>query len=63
MAECIEMNWLIWALLSACFAGLSALLAKLGVQNIGSNLATAIRAMVILIFVWTVAAVSNHEKI
>jgi transporter family protein len=33
------------------------------VQNINSNLATAIRTVVILIFVWTVAFESNHEKI
>jgi transporter family protein len=57
------MNWLIWALLSAFFAGLTAILAKIGVQNINSNLATAIRTVVILIFVWTVAFESNHEKI
>jgi hypothetical protein len=63
MAECIEMNWLIWALLSAFFAGLTAILAKIGVQNINSNLATAIRTVVILIFVWTVEVASNQEKI
>jgi bacterial/archaeal transporter family protein len=54
------MNWLIWALLSAFFAGLTAILAKIGVQNINSNLATAIRTVVILIFVWTVAPVGTH---
>jgi len=58
-----QMNWLIWALLSAFFAGLTAILAKIGVQNISSNLATAIRTVVVLIFVWTVALASNHEKI
>jgi bacterial/archaeal transporter family protein len=57
------MNWLTWALLSAFFAGLTAILAKIGVQNISSNLATAIRTVVILIFVWAVAVASNHEKI
>jgi transporter family protein len=57
------MNWLIWALLSAFFADLTAILAKIGVKNINSNLATAIRTVVILIFVWTVALASNHEKI
>ncbi len=42
------MNWLIWALLSAFFAGLTAILAKIGVQGVDSNLATAIRTVVIV---------------
>src|ERR1700704_1703097 len=49
------MNWLPWALLSALFAGLTAVLAKAGVRGIDSNLATAIRTVVILIFAWTIA--------
>lgn len=49
------MTWLIWALLSALFAGLTAVLAKVGVQDIDSNLATAIRTVVILVFAWTIA--------
>jgi bacterial/archaeal transporter family protein len=49
------MNWLIWALLSACFAALTAILAKVGVADINSNLATAIRTTVILVFTWGIA--------
>jgi len=49
------MRWLTWALLSALFAGLTAVLAKVGVSTINSNLATAIRTTVILIFTWTIA--------
>jgi len=49
------MNWFIWALLSAFFARISAIFAKIGVQNISSNLATAICTVVILVFPWTVA--------
>src|SRR6266480_2698614 len=49
------MNWLHWALLSALFAGLTAVLAKAGVKGIDSNLATAIRTVVILIFAWSIA--------
>jgi transporter family protein len=48
------MRWLIWALLSALFAGLTAVLAKVGVSTINSNLATAIRTTVILIFTWAI---------
>jgi transporter family protein len=47
------MNWFHWALLSALFAGLTAVLAKVGVKDIDSNLATAIRTVVILIFAWS----------
>src|SRR5207253_3398013 len=49
------MNWLHWALLSALFAGLMAVLAKAGVKGIDSNLATAIRTVVILVFAWSIA--------
>ena len=49
------MNWILWALLSALFAGLTAILAKIGVQNVNSDLATAIRTSVILVFTWSIA--------
>ena len=57
------MNWFFWALLSAFFAGITAILAKVGVENISSNLATAIRTIVILIFAWSVALATPHEPI
>jgi bacterial/archaeal transporter family protein len=57
------MNWFIWALLSAFFAGVTAILAKVGVKDISSNLATAIRTVVILIFAWTAALLTRHESI
>lgn len=46
------MNWLPWAILSAFFAGATAVLAKMGVEGVDSNLATAIRTTVILAFTW-----------
>jgi transporter family protein len=49
------MTWALWALLSALFAGLTAILAKVGVEGINSNLATAIRTVVILLFTWAIA--------
>jgi len=49
------MTWVFWALLSALFAAATALLAKVGVENIDSNLATAIRTSVILVFTWAIA--------
>src|SRR4051794_40107270 len=55
------MSWLPWAILSAVFAGLTAILAKVGVKNVDSNLATAIRTSVVLLFAWLVAWVSNRQ--
>ena len=57
------MNWLHWSLLSALFAGLTAVLAKVGVRDVDSNLATAIRTAVILIFAWTVALVTRTQAL
>ncbi len=44
------MSWALYAFLSAFFAALTAILAKIGVKNIDSNLATAVRTVVILLF-------------
>ena len=55
------MSWFIWALLSAFFAGLTAVLAKVGVEHIDSNLATAIRTVVILIFAWGIALATRNQ--
>ena len=49
------MNWIVWALLSAFFAALTALLAKEGVAHIDSNLATAVRTTVVVLFAWAIA--------
>jgi bacterial/archaeal transporter family protein len=49
------MNWLSWALLSAFFAGITAVLAKIGVENVNSHLATAVRTAVVLVFTWALA--------
>jgi transporter family protein len=57
------MNWFLWSLLSAFFAGLTAVLAKVGVENVNSNLATAIRTVVILIFAWSVAFFTENQPI
>ena len=52
------MNWLFWSILSALFAAATAVLAKIGVAGINSNLATAIRTSVILVFAWLIVAVT-----
>ncbi len=56
------MNWLIAAFLSALFAALTSILAKIGVKNINSNLATAIRTVVILFFAWGIVIYQEGLK-
>jgi bacterial/archaeal transporter family protein len=56
------MNWLGYAFLSAFFAAITAILAKIGVKNIDSNLATAIRTIVILIFAWGIVMFQGTFK-
>ena len=47
--------WWTYALLSALFAALTAIFAKIGIKNVNTDLATAIRTVVILILAWTIA--------
>lgn len=54
------MSWIAWALLAAFFAGLTAVLAKLGVAGVDSNLATAVRTTVVLVFTWGIAFVTSR---
>jgi transporter family protein len=56
------MNWFYWAVLSALFAGATAILAKVGVKDVNSNLATAIRTTVVLIFSWSMALVTSKPS-
>jgi bacterial/archaeal transporter family protein len=56
-------NWFSWACLSALFAGLTAVLAKVGVKDIDSNLATAIRTTVVLVFAWSIALASGIRRV
>lgn len=49
------MSWLFWSLLSAFFAALTAVFAKLGVAHVDSNLATAVRTSVVVVFAWAIA--------
>ena len=56
------MEWLFWAVLSALFAGATAVLAKIGVTEVNSNLATAIRTGVILLFSWLIALATTNSS-
>lgn len=58
------MGWIGWALLAAVFAAATALLTKVGVAHIDSNLATAIRTTVVVVFTWAVAlALGKHGEL
>lgn len=52
--------WKIYALLSALFAALTAIFAKIGVKDVDSNLATAIRTSIILLLTWGIVFASGH---
>ncbi len=54
--------WWFYALLSALFAALTAIFAKIGVSNMNSNLATAIRTVVILLVAWGIVLARNETK-
>lgn len=58
--QIITTMWKYYALLSAFFAALTAVFAKIGVKDINSDLATAIRTTVILFITWAIAILGNH---
>lgn len=51
--------WFIFALLSAIFASLASILAKVGIDGVSSNLATAIRTMVVVVMAWIMVFLTN----
>ena len=54
--------WWLYALLSALFAALTAIFAKVGVENVNSNLATAIRTVVVLVMIWLIVFSRGEMK-
>lgn len=54
--------WWLYALLSALFASLTAIFAKIGITGVNSNLATAIRTIIILIVAWGIVLARGEEK-
>ena len=53
--------WFVFALLSAVFAALTSILAKVGIEGVNSNPATAIRTMVVLAMAWGMVFVTNTQ--
>ena len=54
--------WLFYAMLSAFFAALVSILAKIGIENVNSNLATAIRTVVVLLMAWLIVFVTGRHS-
>ena len=53
--------WFVFALLSAVFAALTSILAKVGIEGVNSNLATAIRTVVVLVMAWAIVFVKGKQ--
>lgn len=54
--------WIIFAILSAVFASLTSILAKIGIDGVNSNLATAIRTVVVVIMAWGMVFLTHAES-
>lgn len=53
--------WLVFALLSAIFAALTSILAKVGIEGVNSNLATAVRTVVVVLLAWGMVFITNTQ--
>lgn len=53
--------WMLFALLSAVFAALTSILAKVGIDGVNSNLATAVRTVVVVIMAWVMVFITNEQ--
>ncbi len=56
------MNWVIYAILSAFFASLVAIFGKIGIRGVDSNLAVAIRTVIIVVFAWTIVWMQGNAS-
>ena len=54
--------WILYAFLSALFAALTSILAKIGIQDVNSNLATAIRTVVVLVMAWGIVFFTGKQN-
>ena len=53
--------WFVFALLSSIFAAATSILAKIGIENVNSNLATAVRTVVVVIMAWAMVFITNTQ--
>lgn len=54
--------WLVFALLSAVFAAATSILAKIGIEGVDSNLATAVRTVVVIFMAWSMVFLTNAQS-
>ena len=54
--------WFIFAILSAIFAALTSILAKIGIEGVNSNLATAVRTIVVLLMAWFMVFITGNQN-
>lgn len=54
--------WFVFAVLSAIFAAITSILAKIGIEGVNSNLATAIRTVVVVLMAWGIVAITNAQS-
>ena len=54
--------WFIFAILSAIFAALTAILAKIGIEGVNSNLATAVRTIVVVLMAWFMVFITGNQN-
>lgn len=54
--------WFIFAILSAVFASLTSILAKVGIDGVNSNLATAVRTIVVVLMAWVMVFITNAQS-
>lgn len=54
--------WLLFALLSSIFAALTSILAKVGIEGVNSNLATAVRTMVVVVMAWGIVFLTGAQS-
>lgn len=54
--------WLIFAILSAVFAALTSILAKIGIEGVNSNLATAVRTIVVVVMAWAMVFITHTQS-
>ena len=53
--------WIVFALLSAVFAALTSIFAKIGIDGVNSNLATAVRTVVVVVMSWLMVFITNNQ--
>lgn len=54
--------WVVYALLSAFFAAMTSILAKMGIEGVNSNLATAIRTVVVVVMAWSIVFITGEQS-